>query len=175
MFAQDVRVHRIFEILGKSTMLRSIKLRGGNHRCQWGTLTEPSQTALARLIRVPSLTTVDLTSIDAIPSSIFSGSTNLTHLTLTYVQFTHRNELDVDVAQHDVSKSPRLKYFRMIFHSPSDLTPLVYPDQKIIDFSGLRVLRCEVASSECMEVIWQVLKFTRRVESLSIIGTLSLF
>lgn len=140
---RNVRLHEVSEILCSSTTLKCITLRG---EASWDKIPLRLQLALDKLIHLPTVTTLNLSLIQSIPTSLFFGTTSITHLALERVNFVHYND----------SSARRV--------APSEPGG----DGSIIDFSRLRQIKFTVNNAEDLDFVNGVLCTSRAVQSLDL-------
>lgn len=171
----------ILETLGKNQLfgLKSIHLwiAVGPMR-RWDMLPGSLRTLLQQLIRLPTVTNLELTGISSIPTNIFDSG-NITHITLSGAGFITLSRPDILTEPPQTLFPCRPHSFRVMGYRISDaINFLVRPQaredahipRKIIDLNGLRDMWILIDNTELAHTIWDVIRTCRVLQSFDMIS-----
>ena len=159
--------HSVPRVLIQFHRLHFFRLIGDE--AHWNALPQPFRDSILHIIRLPSLTSLDISYFTVFPITIFSRCLNLTSLVLT-------NILDdsVDEYRSILNVVPQLSSFAFDPSIGKYVGKLVGAHQSngppILGFHNLRSLRVTVDKDKDFAVIHVLLKATNKLETLECIG-----
>ena len=167
---QDFNDYDVPRILTQFRRLQSFCLIGGD--AVWDTLRQPLRESLLRIIRLPSITSLEISYLRVFPIALFSFCSNLTTLVLTHIG---NDSMDEYQKKYPIpNEVPQPSSFTFGVSVGNYVGRLVSANQSnglpVLSFHNVRSLSVNVDKYSGLQAVHALLKATHKLETLEYIG-----
>jgi hypothetical protein len=170
ILSQDLNDNDVPRILTQFRRLRSFRLLGGN--AVWDTLGQPLRESLSRIIRLPSITSLEISYLRVFPIALFSFCLNLTTLVLRQIENDSMDEYQQEYPI--LNEVPQLSSFTFSFSVSKYVGRLVNANRPnglpVLGFHNVRSLSVNVDRDSDLPAVHALLQATDKLETLEYIG-----